>query len=395
MPAVAPEAKKALQPRHATRQDGEGIRTGAAAALAHDEKITPADLRLLQSNPSTETRSLFAAKFGRQYDEFAAASTKEFADTILYHLAKNVEATVRQALAKTIAESPNLPKALALDLAVDAIEIAGPILERSKVLDDLDLIAIVKSQAAHYTCAIAGRSVVSEALADTVIDTRHSEAIVRLLTNEGARFSNDALVRLATDFAGDGQIQEHLIQLPDLPPVVVEHLIDGIGEALEWDLIKNRSIDPSEARRLVNAMKGQAAKAVARQGAAERQTAAGMQERMAKGMLKPLDVLRFLQGGHVGRFEAALAAMAGVSLQKARRMLYSMDKRALAALCLRAGLGTPQYLAIRMAVDLADMGINEVRAKSVKYPQKTTRFVQEQYERIRKDSKLVAEFFSR
>ncbi|MEZ5934276.1 MAG: DUF2336 domain-containing protein [Alphaproteobacteria bacterium] len=395
MPAVAAEAKTTLQPRPGSRQDGGSVKTGAAAALARNEKITPADLKLLQSDPSTETRSLFAAKFGRQYDEFAASSTKEFADTILYHLAKDVEAAVRQALAETIAESSDLPKALALELAVDEIEIAGPILERSGALEDPDLIEIVKSQAEHYACAVAGRSSVSEPVTDALIDTGHTGTIVRLLTNQGAAFSNEALHRLAKEFAGDGRIQEHLVKLPDLPPEVVEHLIDGIGEALEWDLIKSRSIDPSEARKLVNAMKGQAAKAMAKQGAVEEMTFAKMQERMVRGLLKPLDILSFLRGGHVSQFEAALAAMAKVDLQRTKRLLYSMDRRALAALCLRAGLGTPQYLAIRMAVDLADMGINEVRAKSVKYPQKTARFVQDQYERIRKDRKLIAQFFSR
>ena len=170
-------------------------------------------------------------------------------------------------------------------------------------------------------------------------------------------------------------------------------MIDGIGEVLEWDLVTSRSIEPTEARQLVNAMKGKTAKAMAKRGTMDQTTAIDLQKRMAKGALTPLDILAFLRDGHVSRFEGALAIMAKVNLQHTKRLLYNMDKRALAALCLRAGLGTPQYMAVRMALDLADMGINEFQARRVRYPQKTTRFVQDQYERLRKDRKTVGQFF--
>lgn len=395
MAAVAAEAVKTRQPPKAAQPNGKLDKAVTPAAPDPDERITPNDLELLRSNPSTETRSKFAAKFGRQYDNFAATSSKEFADTILYHLAKDVEAIVRQALAETVAESPNLPKALAIDLATDDIEIARPILERSKVLDDPELIEIIGSQADFYAFAVAGRETVSEPLSDALIDTGYPDAIVRLLANAGAHFSAESLHRLVDEFKTNGDIQEHLVQLPNLPPDVVDRLIDGIGEALEWDLIKTRSIEPAEARQLVNAMKGQAAKTIAKNDSAKQMTAADLQKRMVQGALKPLDILSYLRGGHVSRFEAALATMANVDVQKAKCLLYSVDKRAIAALCLRAGLGTPQYMAIRMAIDLADMGINEFRAKRVKYSHETARFVQDQYERIRKDTRLVGQFLSR
>ena len=51
-----------------------------------------------------------------------------------------------------------------------------------------------------------------------------------------------------------------------------------------------------------------------------------------------------------------------------------------------------QYMAIRMALDLAEMGVNEVRASRVKYPADTFSFIQSQYERLRKDKKTVGQF---
>ena len=322
MAAVASEAEKANRPHGKARQSGAAERSDAPDP---NEKITPADLKLLQSNPSTDTRSQFAAKFGRQYDDFAATSTKEFADTILSHLAKDAEATVRQALAETVAESPNMPKPLAIDLASDDIAVARPILERSLVLEDSDLTEIVQSQDGPYAVAVAGRISISETVSDALIASNYIEAIIRLLTNDGALFSNDGLLRLATDFSGQGDIQNLLAKLPTLPPEVVDHMIDGIGEALEWNLVTSRSIEPTEAHQLVNAMKGKTAKALAKRGAIDQTTAADLQKRMAKGALTPLDILTFLRDGNVTKFEGALALMAKVNLQHTKRLLYNMD----------------------------------------------------------------------
>ncbi|MEL6963030.1 MAG: DUF2336 domain-containing protein [Pseudomonadota bacterium] len=393
MAAVASEAHhQSRPPRNASRSNRKRDANTTDSTAPRDEKITPADLEILRSNPSTATRSAFAAKFGRQYDAFAATSSKEFADTILFHLAKDVEAVVRKALAETVAGSPNLPKTLAIDLANDEINIAQPILEKCRVLEDPELVGIIQAQAMYHAYAVAGRAEVSDVVSDALIDTENIDAILRLLTNDGAQFSEQGLCRLADDFSGVKSIQAQLIKLPDLPAVVVERLIDGIGDALEWDLVKSRSIEPIEARQIAKAMKSQAAKAIATRGGVEQATAAAMQARMTKGALEPLDILRFLRDGNVGKFEAALATLAKIDSKKTKRLLYNMDKRALAALCIRCELGTPQYMAIRMALDLADMGVNEVRASRVKYPAKTFSFIQDQYERLRKDEKVVGQF---
>lgn len=392
MAAARSQANNARQPQNVLRQNEKPNGIAASSAFDPSEKITPADLELLRSNPSTETRSFFAAKFGHQYDAFSATSSKEFADTILYHLAKDAEAIVRRSLAETVAKSPNLPDALAMDLASDHIEIARPILEKSLVLEPPELINIVQSQTAHHAHAIAGRTTISESVSDALINTDYVDAIGRLLVNDGAEFSTDGLLRLARDFSENGNIQENLVKLANLPTAVVDCLIDGIGEALDWNLVKSRSIEPTEARQMVKALKGQTAKALAKREVANQATEAGLQKLMAKGALKPIDILSYLRDGNLGKFEGALAVMANLNAQQTKSHLYNIDKRAIAALCLRAGLGTPQYVAIRMALDLADMGTTEVRARRIKYPTKTARFIQEQYERLRNDKKLIGQF---
>ena len=352
-------------------------------------KITPEDIKQLQSNPSPETRSGFAGKFGQQYDEFVANGSKEFAGSILLFLAKDVEATVRQALAESIAESPNLPPDLVADLASDDIEIARPILERSPILQDEQLAEIVQSHAMQYALAVAGRDMVSEDLANALIGSDEADVIVRLITNEGAQISNDALCLLAEDYQDVAEIQDRLARRPDLPPELVDHLLDAIGEKLEWNLVTDRSMSLSEARRLIAATKERTSASLSKRRQMEKATLRSMYERMTTGELSALDILGFLRDGDVQRFEASLSTLAKLDAVKTKRLLYNMDKRCVAVLCLRAGLGTPQYMAVRMALDLADKGVTEAHATRVKYSPDTVRFVQQQYERIRKDEKLI------
>jgi uncharacterized protein (DUF2336 family) len=222
-----------------------------------------------------------------------------------------------------------------------------------------------------------------------LVASNESNVIVRLISNNGAEVSDETLCLLARNYQDDVEIQNGLAQRQHLPPEVVDHLLGAIGDKLAWDLVIDRSIDLDEARRLVAATKDRTARKLGKRVNVEKATLRFMHERMAAGDLTALDILGFLRDGDVRQFEASLATMAKLDSNKARRLLYNMDKRCLAVLCLRAGLGTPQYLALRMALDLADRAVADGLTDRVKYRTETALFVQEQYERIRNDKKLM------
>ena len=63
-----------------------------------------------------------------------------------------------------------------------------------------------------------------------------------------------------------------------------------------------------------------------------------------------------LRDGEIGGVEAGLALLADVDPARARELLHAADRRGLAALCARADFGAPHYVALRMALDLAEQG---------------------------------------
>src|SRR5690348_12019405 len=112
--------------------------------------LTEAHLRALNENPSAPIRADVARAVAAELARSTlSASEAKIAEDILAILARDVELMVRRALAEHVAESARLPRGIALTLAHDLDDaVALPVLERSPLLEDEDLVAFVRSGAA-------------------------------------------------------------------------------------------------------------------------------------------------------------------------------------------------------------------------------------------------------
>jgi hypothetical protein len=70
-----------------------------------------------------------------------------------------------------------------------------------------------------------------------------------------------------------------------------------------------------------------------------------------------------------------------------------MDKHGLAALCARAGFGVPHYIALHMALDLAEQAMEGADPEPA-YSAETITLVQQQYDQIRSDRAQIAPWFA-
>jgi uncharacterized protein (DUF2336 family) len=365
---------------------------GALPDTPAEPRLSLADVEALQQDPSPEARVELAAKFGRQYDSLLDGQTRSLADAVLALLVKDLEKKVRQTLAEALAASPNLPARIASRLARDDIEVARPVLEQSPVLGDEELGEIVRTHAMQYALAVAGREHLSECLSEILAETGEAEVVGRLVGNGGARISVKTLRRIADDYQGDRSVQERLIRRPALPYELVDLLVAAIGERLEWELVRDRRMSADEARQLMAATRDRATLSIVTREHAERSLERELRHRLSNGDLGPEDILSFLRDGEIGRVEAALVLLADSDLTRTRQLLYGVDKRGLAALCARAGFGTPHYVALRMTLDLAERGLKG-DAPEQHYPDEAVQFIQEQYERIRGDDAQIRPWF--
>jgi uncharacterized protein (DUF2336 family) len=169
------------------------------------------DVQRLLDGASAENRAATAMRVGEQIDiEGLTESERRIAEEIVRLFARDAEVKVRRALADQVKASPNLPHDVALRLARDVEEVALPVIQFAAVLDDADLIAIVRSGDAARQGAVAGRARVSEAVAGEIIEHGAEAAVARLAANDGAALSERAFERLIARFPGANAVSHAL-----------------------------------------------------------------------------------------------------------------------------------------------------------------------------------------
>jgi len=376
-------------PQAVSRRRAALLQRGAEAA----ERLAAKDVATLQQDPSPANRALVARKFGAQYDELAETGRPDLVKALLHLLVGDVETQVRRSLSLAVASSDKLPVQVASRLARDRIEVAQPVLEQSPLLDDAELIEIVRTNAMQYALAVAGRERVSEQLADVLVDSGEQRVVARLVGNAGAELSNKTLRRVLEDWRDDKQVQDRLVRRPALPFELIEHMVGAIGDRIEWELVQTRRMDPHEARALMQAVRERTAVGLTAKEHGDRKLEVHLRERFSGGDLTHDDLVRFLREGDIAAFEQSLALMARLDLKTVRRFAYNDDRRYLAALCLKAGLPAPHYLTIRMALELASRSIGSGGDDDT-FASEAMHFVHRQYEQLRGEPAKLESLFN-
>lgn len=140
-------------------------------------------------------------------------------------------------VATHLATLPGFPAQVARHFARHGdIEIARPVLRSSPALDDNDLVGIAMTGEQDRLHAIATRDILSPKVTDVLIDRGDRQVVHRVSANHGAQFSNWGFEQLVAKARKDVNLQELLIDRPDLAQVTVDSLLPLMSEALALKL---------------------------------------------------------------------------------------------------------------------------------------------------------------
>jgi uncharacterized protein (DUF2336 family) len=106
----------------------------------------------------------------------------------------------------------------------DDIAVAGPVLEKSNVLTDEDLVAVAKTKSQDHLAAIAGRVRINEIVTDVLVERGNGEVARKVVTNPGARFSEIGFVKVVHDAGGDEALAAALALRKDVPAELLPFL---------------------------------------------------------------------------------------------------------------------------------------------------------------------------
>jgi uncharacterized protein (DUF2336 family) len=170
-------------------------------------------------------RRALAYDIGVVYNQSDLGETERaIAETIIQKLIEDEIVSVRAAIAQAVAGSPHLPGSIARKLALDIAEVAVPVLELSKKLEDQFLEEIIKRNLPEKIKAIAGREVVSPNLCRRIVATAHPQAVERLVRNPGAEITDYTMTTIVRIFGQDPKIEQAVLDRGELPETVLESL---------------------------------------------------------------------------------------------------------------------------------------------------------------------------
>ena len=258
---------------------------------------------------------------------------------ILRRLTRDVEMAIRIALAERLADDASAPLELVLLLADDAIEVARPLLLRSPLLSDEDILKLIAEASHAHHEVVAGRPHIGEPVTDLLVRSEKESVLVTLVRNATAKISSIAYEQLVEKSRHIATLQEPLAQRPDLPPALATRMCDWVSDALKGYIAKNYAIAPD---RLSNAMT-EATTAVKSESPSPRNPPAESAQKLIdklaiSGQLKAGFLLRVLHQGQMDLFDLALAKLVNLPLPELRTKFYDGGPRAVALACRGVGI---------------------------------------------------------
>lgn len=318
------------------------------------QRLSKTDVEKLMANPSPDTRAETSAKIAAQFSAGdLSANERKIAEDIFRALVKDVEVRVREALSAHLKASPDLPHDVAVSLARDVDSVALPMLKFSEVLTDEDLIEIVRSPSAAKQVAIAQRPKVSAKVADALIDTGNESAVARLVANDGADLTENALGRVMAEYESSVPVSDSLARRPNLPAKISAQLVEIVTERLQDYLLSKHEVPFDVATNLILQARERATMSLVDYGSTDVELDNLIDQLHRKRRLTASLLLRALCMGDMSFFERAMARLASVPVQNARILIHDQGPLGLESIYLKAKLPKRLFAAFRAGVDLS------------------------------------------
>lgn len=151
-------------------------------------------------------------------------------DSVMVRLADMVDEAVRAEVARSLAELKRAPGGIVRKLARDEIEIAQPLLVRSPMLSDDDLVGVIEIRGNPHRRAIAVRPAIGEIVTNALLE-RGDDYVRRLAAgNVTARFALAGFERLLAQATSDAEMQSLVAAHPGTPVPILGRLVEVARE---------------------------------------------------------------------------------------------------------------------------------------------------------------------
>ena len=256
---------------------------------------------------------------------------------------------VRRALAEVFASSRKAPRVIVHALAADQPDIAMPLLARSPLLLEQDLVDLIATSQPEAQMAIAGRAMLPRSLAAAIAEVGSAEACLTLVENPDADIAPFSIDRIVERFGHLAAIRESLLGRDDLPMAIRQALLSKLSQTLAGFVAGRKWMGPEHAECAAREACEKTTVALAAEIPYE-EVSALVQHLRQSGQLTAGMILRALLSGNVVLFEEALVELSGVPIERLTSYIHDRNISGFAALYTKAGLPDVAYPAFREAI---------------------------------------------
>jgi uncharacterized protein (DUF2336 family) len=306
-------------------------------------------------NAPTAQRAEGAGALARAYlySDLEQATRRE-AELALTSLLDDPSPLVRRALADSLASAIDAPHTIVAALANDQSDIAAPVLSRSPLLTEAELIDCAAIGDSFAQSAIALRAHVSASVCAALAEVGSREAAISLAVNPGAQLPEFSMRRMVERFGDDGEMREALLSRPYLPPAVRNDLVNAAASSLASFVVDCAWLSSERAERLTREARDKANVIIIAE-TVENDGHRGLRDLVKhlrnSSQLTASLVLRALLSGNGDLFEAALVELSGLREDKVAGLVRDFRSLGFAALYARAGLPPRLLPAFRAALE--------------------------------------------
>lgn len=263
---------------------------------------------------------------------------------IMGKVAYDLERQVREELARKLAEESAAPPELIRKLANDEISIAQPVIAKSPVLKQEDLIEIAESRGQEHMMAMTKRTDIGENLSEILVQKGDDRVVEGLVRNETAKISRDTMQKVVERSESSVVLQAPLVERPDLPADLMKDMLAFVS-----DDIKARIMDQTN---LVNADKldeilDNVGAKIERKSALRKNSKSKpevlIEELIKNGELNENKLVELAKQRKIPEFICGLAHIAELDLSATRRAIMDRSGEGLAIVCKSCGFAQATF----------------------------------------------------
>ena len=306
-------------------------------------------LDLARTTDSALRRELLREVTDLFFETSGARNARESAlfDDVLQLVAAEMQENVLAELAAQFADAPDAPVGLMRDLANHAFEVAAPVLQRSRALDEHTLLQIVNYQSQNHIKAVAQRQTVSETLSEAIVKFGDDIALDALMRNDGAEVSRTSMEAAVDRARRNTLLHEAVVERRDIPLDLLNEMYFVVETNLRNQIMKrNATVDPGALDAALAKARERIKKSVGDLGAEAKNAMAFILSKKGSGELNARLLVSLYREAKRTHFLYGLAEITNLDPETVASLLERQDIDGLAMICRASGIERPLFVTL-------------------------------------------------